>query len=263
VYCVIGVDEHPSFEDLSGVDRAHEIEVLSYGELSAVISHVSLEDFGSEALQRNLEDLAWLERTALAHNAVLNRVRACDAVVPFRTCTIFDDQARVLEMLERERGYFREALERLRQRDEWSVKMLADRQSLEATARERSLAPAAARSAAEEAETPGHAFFARKKLDRTVDQEASAVAQRTARSAHAQLRQHAVAARLLPPQDPRLSHRFGKMILNGAYLVDRSAAGEFAATIDRLRASDCPDGVELILSGPFAPYNFVGASAES
>ena len=263
VYCVIRAGEQPPLDDLVGVDAAHGIEVRTHRELVAVTSQVRLEEFGSDALRRNLEDLAWLERTALAHNAVLARMRACEAVVPFRTCTIFDDQTRVAEMLERRQAYFRAALERLRRRDEWSVKMLADRQRLEAATRERVPAPLAARASVEKPETPGRAFFARKKLDRSIADEAATVAQTAARQAHDQLGTHAAAARLLPPQDPRLSGRSGDMVLNGAYLVDRSAAAAFETTIDQLRRDECPEGVELVLSGPFAPYNFVDAPEEA
>src|SRR5205085_3343083 len=130
-YCVMRAGECPSLAGVPGVDSAYRVELLTHGDLAAVISQVRLDDFGSDALKRNLENLAWLERTALAHNAVLARVRSGDAVVPFRTCTIFDDRPRVQEMLDRERTYFLDALERLQRRDEWSVKMLADHQSLE------------------------------------------------------------------------------------------------------------------------------------
>jgi hypothetical protein len=244
------------------VDGVHAVTPLTQGDLVALISEVQLDEFGSEPLKRNLEDLAWLERTALAHNAVLARARSADAVVPFRTCTIYADRARVAEMLESERSYFHDVLDRLRHRDEWSVKMLADRQRVEASVRDRRPAAAVATAASEEPQTPGRAFFVRKKTDRSVTEEASAVVRTAARQAHDRLREHASAAVLLPPQDPRVSGRTGDMALNGAYLVDRSAVDEFAATVDTIRRGECPDGVELIVSGPFAPYSFVPAREE-
>jgi Gas vesicle synthesis protein GvpL/GvpF len=47
------------------------------------------------------------------------------------------------------------------------------------------------------------------------------------------------------------------MLLNGAYLVERSTAAEFAALAKELDARDREIGLALELSGPFAPYNFV------
>jgi hypothetical protein len=259
VYCVIRGTERPSLKGVAGVDAAHPIELLAHGDLAAVVSRVRLEEFGSEPLKRNLEDLAWLEPVALAHNAVLAHMRTCDAVVPFRTFTIFGERSRALEMLEHERTYLRDALERLQRRDEWSVKMLADLESLAAIARGRHRAPATSGAPADQPDTPGRAFFARKKFDRSISEEASAIAETVARQAHERLREHAAATRLLPRQNPRISGRAGEMVLNGAYLVDRSAVAEFANAIEQVRQGECPNGIELIVSGPFAPYNFVSA----
>ena len=49
------------------------------------------------------------------------------------------------------------------------------------------------------------------------------------------------------------------MVLNGAYLVERSSAGKFAALAKELDARHRQIGLALELSGPFAPYNFVPA----
>ena len=64
---------------------------------------------------------------------------------------------------------------------------------------------------------------------------------------------------MLPPQHPELSGRVGEMVLNGAYLVDRSHADAFAGVARELAEGDRRIGLELDLSGPFAPYNFVPA----
>jgi Gas vesicle synthesis protein GvpL/GvpF len=256
VYCVIRAGEGALLKGGAGVDAAYELNLIDHRELSAVVSRVRMDEFGAEALKRNLEDLAWLKRIALAHNAILARARAAEAVVPFRTCTIFDGRSRVVNMLERERTYFLEQLERVNRRDEWGVKLLADRDRLGATGQRHHTDPPRG-SAREEEITPGRAFFARKKLDRDLRQAAWAAARDAARKTHADLRMHAEASVLLPPQDPRVSGRAGEMVLNGAYLVDRSAAAEFAAIASELRERESANGFELELSGPFAPYNFV------
>src|SRR5919201_2231532 len=127
-YCVIPAGERPPLAGLSGVDPASGVELLTHDPLSALVSSVRLEEFGAEALKRNLEDLAWLERTARAHDAVLGRALAGDAIVPMRLCTIFADEAGVRQMLDRERETLLEVLERLHGHEEWSVKLLADTQ---------------------------------------------------------------------------------------------------------------------------------------
>jgi hypothetical protein len=104
-YCVVAAGERLPLDDLSGV------ELIADGTLGALVRTVSLDEFGADALKRNLEDMAWLERTAFAHQAVLDRVvAACEAVVPLRLCTIFEGDNGVRAMLERDHDALAEAL---------------------------------------------------------------------------------------------------------------------------------------------------------
>jgi len=60
---------------------------------------------------------------------------------------------------------------------------------------------------------------------------------------------------LLAPQRPEVSGREEEMVLNGAYLVaDRSRFEHALAGLARERREE---GVELELTGPWPPYNFV------
>jgi hypothetical protein len=252
VYCVIEAGEGPPLEDLRGVDPGFGVESLTHGRLTAVVSPVSLDEFGSEALKRNLEDMSWLERTARAHQSVLDRALASDAVVPMRLCTIFSDEAKVRDMLGREQDVLSAALERLRNHAEWSVKVLADPGTADAAARARSEALASADAAG----GAGRAYLARKKLERNLRDEAHAMLGGASDEIHARLREQAAAATLLPAQNRELSGRSGEMILNGAYLVQRDRAAAFAAVVEELRERHGELGLELELSGPWPPYNF-------
>jgi hypothetical protein len=253
-YCVIPAGERPPLAGLSGVDPASGVELLTHDPLSALVSSVSLEEFGAEALKRNLEDLSWLERTARAHDAVIERALAGEAVVPMRLCTIFTDEAHVHEMLERERDVLLQALGRLRHHAEWGVKVLADRAALENAARERAQAPVAVNA---EAGAPGHAYLARKKLERSLREQADAFAEGAIEDIHTRLAEQATTTTLLPPQNPDLSRRSGEMVLNAAYLVHRERARAFTALAEDLREQGRELGLELELTGPWAPYNFV------
>ena len=100
-YGVVPSAARLELEDLRGVDGAHPIEVVEQDGLAAITSAVELTDYGEEGLRRHLEDLAWVDRTARAHDAVLDRALATAAVVPLRLCTIFESEAHVRAMLER------------------------------------------------------------------------------------------------------------------------------------------------------------------
>jgi Gas vesicle synthesis protein GvpL/GvpF len=254
VYCVVPAGAPPMADGPSGVDPSFEVGRLTHRGLSAIVSRVPLEEYGSEALGRHLEDLDWVARTARAHNAVITGAMAAEAVVPFRICTIFADETGLRDALEREREVLLDALSRLRGQGEWSVKAMTDPGASQATARERGSAVAG-----DETAMSGRDFFARKRLERVARDQARATVESAVEDAHARLCRQAAAAIRLPVQDRRLSGRPGEMVLNGAYLVERSNADAFAALVDDLDAQHREIGLALELSGPFAPYNFVRA----
>jgi hypothetical protein len=252
VYGITPAPHVPTLEGLAGVDPSFGVGCLTQNELTAVVSRVRSREFAADALRQNLEDLEWLKRTARAHNAVLARMLAAEAVVPLRLCTIFADEESVRNALRRDREPLRAALRRVRGHSEWSVKLLANAGVLQTAARRRSAAPAEA-----DAQASGRAFFEHKKLERVAREDARAMIERAAAETHEWLRDHAADATTLPPQNRQLSGRSGEMVLNGAYLVERSSAPKFAALAKELEARHRDIGVTLELTGPFAPYNFV------
>jgi hypothetical protein len=171
-----------------------------------------------------------------------------------RLLTIFASESRLLEMLGRQRESLVQTLGRLRGHAEWSVKLLADRRKLERAALERDRK---ASSTGPGADSPGRAFFARKQSEREVRQKSRELAEGAAAETHDSLRRQAADARVLPAQHPQLSGRAGEMILNAAYLVGRGESDAFTATAEQLRGRYRAIGIELELSGPWAPYNFV------
>jgi hypothetical protein len=64
-------------------------------------------------------------------------------------------------------------------------------------------------------------------------------------------------ARANPPQPPELSGRRETMLLNGAYLVPIEGQTRFARAFEALRQEVGGHGIELLLTGPWPPYNFV------
>src|SRR5215216_4806910 len=102
VYCVLAGDACPALEDVRGVDHRYAVRAVPHKGMTALTSGVSLSEFGAEPLKRNLNDLKWLERTARAHERVLDRAQEAGNIVPLRLCTVCNDDAGVRALLERE-----------------------------------------------------------------------------------------------------------------------------------------------------------------
>jgi Gas vesicle synthesis protein GvpL/GvpF len=257
-YGVVSADARPLLTGQRGVDPSFPVRRIRHRDLGAVVSRVHLGEFGSEPLKRNLEDLDWLARVARAHNAVLDRLLVCEAVVPLRLCTIFAGMDGVRDTLEGEHGALLDMLGRVRGHTEWSVTVVG---AESAGSTQASVCDGGGEAAPGEA--PGHAFFARRRLQRTARERARAVIECAVEEIDERLRVQASAATRLRSQDRRLSGRPGEMLLNAAYLVERLGVAAFVAVAEELAASHREIGLTLEVNGPFAPYSFVSDSCES
>ncbi|MFC5826661.1 GvpL/GvpF family gas vesicle protein [Nonomuraea insulae] len=248
--------------------------------LVAYVSTVPLEQFGEEPLRRSLEDLDWLAETARAHHRVVDAVAAVTTTAPVRLVTVYEDDGQVVDLLERRGDDFQELLAQVTGRREWGVKAYTKPGGGVGAADE---GPAGRPEAGEgqpgtaqseghacQAEAgagrgeghacqakaregrPGTAYLHRRRASLRGREHARRQALNRAEHIHRALSEIAAAGRRHRAQDSRLSGRQDWMLLNGAYLVDEARAAEFAALADTLGG----DGVEIRVTGPWAPYSF-------
>ncbi|WP_329259804.1 GvpL/GvpF family gas vesicle protein [Actinoallomurus sp. NBC_01490] len=221
------------------------------GDLTALVSTVRLDEYGEEALRANLEDLAWIEATARAHHAVVDRAARVAPTAPVRIATVYHDDERVSQVLREGRERFGTALDRITGRSEWGVKAYAypedDRPAEEAV-------PTATGGGSGQAGA-GTAYLRRRQEQRRRRTEAGRRLSERAQAIDAELRVHAVAVRRHPPQDPKLSGHAGTPILNVAYLLDDARVPEFQALVRDIDERSPGIGVEM--TGPWPPYSFI------
>ncbi|MEV0236492.1 GvpL/GvpF family gas vesicle protein [Nonomuraea sp. NPDC050786] len=258
--------------------------------LVAYVSTVPLGEFGEEPLRRSLEDLDWLAVTARAHHRVVEAVAAAGPTAPVRLVTVYADDAQVRGLLERRRDDFLEVLSHVAGRREWGVKAYVspstpssppatgdgDRAAgdghrtpggVDRTAGDGDRAAQGGHRAAGDGDRAqgdvdraagdgvrgaGTAYLQRRQASLRGRERARRQIAGRAEHIHAALSSLAVASCRHRAQDPQLSGRKEAMLLNGAYLVDEERDEEFAATAGSLGG----DGVEVRLTGPWAPYSF-------
>jgi hypothetical protein len=254
-YCVLPAGE-PTPEDISGVADGGPLERVQARGLAALVSRVPLDEFGAEPLRENLNDLAWLERVARAHEAVLDRALRQSTIVPLRLCTIYESEKSVREMLDREHDELTHALDALAGRQEWGVKVIAEEERLAEEARGRS-AEASALEDEIGTRTEGGAYMLRRRLERHVREAADSLGAELADQVHAQLQDWAGEAVVLAPQNPELSGHEGRMLLNGAYLVEAERVDGLRELVAELEERHSGLGARIELTGPWPPYNFV------
>ena len=225
---------------LSGVDGEHEVRAVRSAGLCALVSDVPLAQFGSEILERRLEDLAVVEALARAHEAVLDVALEHGTVVPARLCTLYASDESVAAMLEHDRPGLARTLERLRGAREWGVKAFV------ATREEQRVAAVS-----------GADYLASRQRSREKAEEAFERAASLAERIHAALGEQAAGAVVGRPHERSLAGRDDTMILNASYLVPDARLDDFAELVSGLAERHREAGVDVVLTGPWPPYHFI------
>ena len=260
VYGIIGGGGDLPHGDLTdaGIDPANPIHLVAHQDIQAVVSSVSLGEFGEEALESNLNSIEWLTAKVRNHQNVLDRLSAIRTVIPMRFCTIYCSEHRVQEMLAQHYDDFSSALVRLEGKQEWGVKVYCAPQVLSEKAAEISdVAKSLTSELAEKSEAA--AYFVKKKIDDAVSAEAERITDEVVQDSHNRLWMRSWEAVVNPAQSRKVTRREEDMVLNGAYLVSRECTEAFETELDDLRKKYVGLGFSYELSGPWPPYSFASA----
>ena len=236
LYAVCRPLDEDGVADLRGI-AGSAVRTLREGELCLAVSDVPLEEFDTGALQHNLEDLAWLTRTAQEHDAVVSGLAERTTTAPLRMATVCRDDASARSRLVALAGAAGAVLDRLDGRIEWGVK-----------------AYARATAEADDRGGTGAEYLRRRRDALRIRQQALATAEAQAAAAYDTLLHSAVAGCRHEPQDSQLTGVAAPMLLNAAFLVDTARVEEFRAAVERLGAT--ADALDLVITGPWPPYSF-------
>ena len=242
--------------------------------LTAVVGTVDLAEFGEEALRRKLEDLDWLAAAARAHDHVVNAVAQAGPTVPVGLATVFSGDDTVRALLDVRCADFVRALRHLAGRSEWGVKAYADSSAIPKAESGGGVGAGAAasgygaesgsgseraresESVSEQSPGAGTAFLKRRRAQLAEQQSAAKNSAERADSIHARLTRLSAGSRRYAPQNPVLTGRRDRMLLNGAYLVDDGRISAFHSAVAAIDAEVRRAGVRVEVTGPWPSYSF-------
>ena len=230
VYAVVCAAADPELAAVAGIDGS-PLRRIAAGDVAAVASTVSEDDFGQAVVDERLTDLAWLGPVARSHVAVVAHCHRRTTTMPLRLATVFRDDASVTAHLQERSASLGRAMARIAGCDEWGVKLLAGRPS----APEPSTA------------TSGAAYLRQRRAALRDEQQGSERAAQDAARVLAELSAAARGAVEHRSADPR------PVALTASFLVDRSASAPFRDVLDAVTARH---GDALEVTGPWAPYSF-------
>lgn len=249
VYCVVRSARKPATTrvpgGLPGGDRPAAV-MFDRG-LWLVTATVPLDRYGPSALEALLRDLESVSSIALAHEAVVeyfSRARGA-TVIPTKLFTMFSTGDRAIDEMRSRRRELGGVFRRIAGCEEWGVRVM------------RGQHPRQPRSTVKP--TSGAAFLAERKKARDESKSAVLAAAQAADTAFSSLSEIARDRRRRDDQPPGAV----APLLDAAFLVPARRRARFHAAAGRLAKEIARSGAQMTLTGPWPPYNFVGAEETS
>jgi hypothetical protein len=247
VFGLVRSTRKPSIAGLAaGLPGAGDIRVeAAWPQTWLVAASVPARDYAADALAKGMQNLDWVGRRAMAHEAVIEHFLSAPAVLPMQLFTLFTSDERALEHVRHDRRRIERILRRIERQHEWGVRLTWDEKAV------RELA------AAHGAKTPpsGAAYLSRKRdlLDVTRVQlvEAKAEANKLFRV----MAKEATDARRRTSLERAAAG--SRLLLDAAFLVPVTRATAFRAALRKQARAFRSPGIVVSITGPWPPYNFI------
>jgi Mg2+ and Co2+ transporter CorA len=236
VYCIIKSQKEREFGQIGIGEGTSPVYTVHFGDLAAVVSDTPIRIY--DPTRENV----------LAHEFVNETVMREYTVIPMSFGTLFRTEEDIVELLKSTYQAFDDVLEKMKDKIEFGLKVLWDRERVIATIEEeneeiRRLRDEINRNA------QSSTYFARMQLGRLIEGALEEAGNLYVRDIHDTLKPAAVASRSNKPIGDR-------MILNAAFLVDRDREKSFDDSVREVSRK-----YEALLTfkytGPWPPYNFV------
>ena len=236
VYCIIRSSNDREFGTIGIGGEGKRVYTVNFSDLAAVVSDTPIRIY--DPTRENV----------LAHEFVNETVMREFTVIPMSFGTIFRTREDIVELLKSTYKALEDVLHKMKDKIEFGLKVLWDRDQAVSRLEDRD---EEIRRLKQEIEgnAQSSTYFARMQLGRLVEAALEDAANNYVIDIHESLKPVAVASRSNKPIGDR-------MILNAAYLVDRSREEDFDGVVKELSLR-YEDLLSFKYTGPWPPYNFV------
>lgn len=243
--------------EISGLEE-RPVEVLEMDGFRAAVSRLPAEAYGEGQVEERMQDLSWVARRGVEHERVVTWFADHATIVPARLLTLFSST----DVLEAEatsrKSRITEGIRRFGGTREWDLKVSYDADVLGRRLGDFSEEVAELDRAIAEA-SEGRRYLLERKREELARAGCAGAAHELARELFEELRplcEQAVELSI-PATERELP-----VVLNAALLVSAEARAGLEKRGARAAEELGERGVHLELTGPWAPYRFVGGEAD-
>jgi Mg2+ and Co2+ transporter CorA len=236
VYCIIKSQKPREFGTIGIGGENQRVYTVHHGEIAAVVSDTPLKIY--DPTRENV----------LAHEFVNETVMREFTVIPMSFGTLFRTEEDIVELLKATYQAFDDVLGKIKDKIEFGLKVLWDRDRVIETIEEEHDEISRLRDEINR-NAQSSTYFARMQLGRLVEAALEEAGNRYVRDIHEELKIAAVASRASKPIGDR-------MIMNAAFLVDRDREKAFDDLVRQI-SRKYESLLTFKYTGPWPPYNFV------
>jgi gas vesicle protein GvpL/GvpF len=253
VFCLVRSARRPRLRSVTdGMPGGSELRAIELDEaLWAIVQSVPASEYGEEALARGLQNLDWVGARAIAHERVIEAFLSAAALLPMQLFTLFTSDARVMEHVRGDRARIQSILKRIAKKVEFGLRLTyADPKSPRS-----SVAKGTRRSAGLAGPRSGTAYLARKRDILDVNRTRLVDARKTADRLYKAIGRKATASQRRTSLERAAPA--SRLLLDAAFLVPAAKTGTFKSAVREHARGLRGSGVEVLLTGPWPPYNFI------
>jgi hypothetical protein len=209
-------------------------------------------EYGEAALEAGLQQLDWVGRRAMAHEAVVEHFLSAQAVLPMQLFALFTTDERAIAHVAGDRRRLASILSRIDRQHEWGVRMTWDEALARSTVEKKH---SGASGAGRASGASGAAYLARKRDLLDVNRVQLKAARAEADRFYTVMARQASAARRRTETEQAAPG--SRLLLDAAFLVPVRDGATFRAALRRSAGPLKKSGLQVSLTGPWPPYNFI------
>ena len=248
VYCVVkGAKAPPLKRAPKGLAKSGAPRILDAGDgYRLVVASAPLSLYRGEAIDAKLRDIDWVAERASEHEAVVEHFATTGTLVPMKLFTLFATDERAVEHVTRMKKTLDRVVERIRDCEEWGVRVLFDETE---AARAQRPEPRAA---------SGTGFLMRKKAQQ--DQRRTLAARAQAEVDELYLRVEKIAKKSIRRAAPN-RELAGRVLLDAVFLVPEARTKKLRDVVAKTGKALAGEGFHVTLTGPWPAYSFIGGKS--
>jgi hypothetical protein len=250
LFCLAATDvadalaSHRSAEDEAS-PRTHAIR-----DVTAVVEPVDPTAWTGPEGEANMKDIEWVGPRAVRHEEIVETAMEASPVYPMPFGTLFSDVETLRETIDDHYDEIVSFLERIEGRREWGIKGWMEREQVESHLVERD-GPDPSSS-----DAPGTAYLQRQKERRDLDERIDAWLDDRSIELAEHLEAPVEALVDAGPKRAEMQEDGREIVYNWAALASDDELDALRRQIETLNETYRERGIELVLSGPWPPYNF-------